>query len=129
LGDVKKQFNNISTLLGLAYLPTTLVCGIDPHPQPGNVVKVPHAPPGTMPIYAPSPKYPPEARQKHWEGMMLLELQIRPDGTVRDAKVLQSTGHTLLDQDAIQAFRKWKFTRDSADHIRVPVTYSLHCAD
>jgi hypothetical protein len=89
---VKKQLNNISGLLGLAYLPTTLVCGIDPHPQPGKLVKVPHAPLGTKPIYAPSPKYPLEARQKHWEGMMLLELQIRPDGTVRDAKVLQSTG-------------------------------------
>jgi len=126
---VKKQLNNISGLLGLAYLPTTLVCGIDPHPQPGKLVKVPHAPLGTKPIYAPSPKYPLEARQKHWEGMMLLELQIRPDGTVRDAKVLQSTGHALLDQDALQAFRKWKFTPDSADHIRVPVTYSLHCAD
>ena len=126
---IKARLNNISGLLGLAYLPAVLICGVDPHPQPGKAVRMPHAPPGTKPVSAPSPKYPLEARQKHWEGMMLLELQIRPDGTVRDAKVLQSTGHALLDQDALQAFRKWKFTSDSADHIRVPVTYSLHCAD
>jgi TonB family protein len=125
---ITKRINSISGFFGLAYLPTALICGVDPHPVPGKSVQVPHQPPGTEPIYAPAPKYPLEARQKHWEGTTLLEMRIRPDGTVSDVKVLQSTGHALLDQDAVQAFRGWKFTRDSADHIRVPVTYSLHCA-
>jgi TonB family protein len=115
--------------VGLAYLPMVLICARDPHPIPGKPVHIPHPPRGTTPLYAPAPKYPLEARKHHWEGGGLVELRLGPDHTVRTVKVLRSTGHSVLDEDAAQALRLWKFTRDSADQIRVPITYSLHCVD
>src|SRR5262249_31872220 len=120
---------SIFGFVGLAYLPMVLICARDPHPIPGKPVPIPQSPPGTTPLYAPAPTYPLEARKHHWEGVGLVELRLGPDRTVRSVKILRSTGHSLLDDDATQALRLWKFTRDSADHIRVPITYSLHCVD
>src|ERR1043166_5865480 len=120
---------SITNFVGLAYPPMVLICARDPHPILGKPVHIPHAPPGTTPVYAPVPKYALEARTHHWEGVGLLELRLGPDRAVRTVKVLQSTGHSLLDEDAAQALRLWKFTRNSADRIRVPITYSLHCVD
>jgi TonB family protein len=118
---------NISGLFGMAYLPMLLISGNDPHPQPGKSVRVPR--PTTAPIYAPGPKYPLAARERHWEGVGLLEVHLMPNRSVRSVKILRSTGHSILDDDAAQVLRGWQFTPDSADTVRVPVTYSLHCTD
>jgi periplasmic protein TonB len=74
------------------------------------------------------PKYPKAARLKHWEGTGLLEVNLRPDGTAAKVVVLQSTGHSILDQDVTAAVQQWRFQRArDVDRVRIPVTYSLHC--
>ena len=54
-------------------------------------------------IYAPAPEYPLGARVRHWTGVGLFLCNLRPDGTVASVKVLQSTGHEILDQAGIAA--------------------------
>ncbi len=110
-----------------------LICARDPNPQQTPKPQPVHAPTITSDtkVYtAPLPKYPMEARQRHWEGSGLLELHLRPAGTVETVTVLKGTGHKLLDTDVATALHKWRFTpvsRGGADHVRVPFTYSLNC--
>ncbi|WP_363319327.1 energy transducer TonB [Pseudomonas chlororaphis] len=56
-----------------------------------------------------APVYPRDARQAKIEGYVVLELAIRPDGTVASAKVLESKPRKLFDEAAISAVKRWKF--------------------
>jgi len=128
-----------STLLRLpAYYSVTtlellLICARDPNPQQSPRPHPVHPPDATSitQVYSePLPKYPMEARQRHWEGSGLLELRVSRQGGVAAVTVLKSTGHKLLDADAATALHKWRFTpptRGGAERVRVPFTYSLNC--
>lgn len=59
--------------------------------------------------YAPAPAYPEEARWEQRTGRVVLSFHIRLDGTVGDARVLDSSGHADLDHAAIAALHEWKF--------------------
>jgi TonB family protein len=73
--------------------------------------------------YAPYPKYPTVARENHWTGSGIFMCKLRPDGTVSSVELLQSTGHTLLDQSALDALRKWRFKVSEANKVRVPIRF------
>ncbi len=45
--------------------------------------------------------YPYEALQNNWQGTVRLKLHILKDGTLATANVLQSSGHEVFDQDAV----------------------------
>jgi protein TonB len=47
--------------------------------------------------------YPLLARQRGWEGEVLLAFRIVDDGSIRSAHVARSSGNRLLDQSALQA--------------------------
>ena len=51
-------------------------------------------------------RYPRQARARRWEGKVVLEAVIRHDGTILECLVAESSGHGLLDQDAISVLRK-----------------------
>ena len=51
-------------------------------------------------------RYPRQARVRRWEGKVVLEAVIRHDGTILECLVAESSGHGLLDQDAISVLRK-----------------------
>ncbi len=51
-------------------------------------------------------RYPRQARTRRWEGKVVLEAVIRHDGTILECLVAESSGHGLLDQDAISVLRK-----------------------
>jgi len=51
-------------------------------------------------------RYPIQARARRWEGKVVLEAVIRHDGTILECLVAESSGHGLLDQDAISVLRK-----------------------
>jgi TonB family protein len=76
-------------------------------------------------FYAPKPDYPYEARKNHFEGAGLFELHIRPDGRVESVKVIKSIGHSILDQAAIEAFRRWTVRPHSIEVVRLPIEYML----
>jgi TonB family protein len=111
-------------------LPALFVCGHYPYDfeePPIKPIKIPHVSPISSAVYSPQPRYPYEARLNRWEATLSLELVVRSDGTVRDAKVVQTSGHPVLDRSAVDAFLQWRFKVGIADQIRIPVTYSLRC--
>ena len=46
-------------------------------------------------------RYPAVARLNHWEGKVVLRAVIKEDGRVVDLRIAQSSGHDVLDQDAL----------------------------
>ncbi len=46
-------------------------------------------------------RYPSAARLNRWEGKVVLRAVIKEDGRVADLKIAQSSGHDVLDQDAL----------------------------
>ena len=57
----------------------------------------------------PAPKYPMQARLRHWEGTVRLKVLITPEGRVKDISVAHSSGFDVLDDAALDTVRKWKF--------------------
>ena len=51
-------------------------------------------------------RYPRQARARRWQGKVVLEAVIRHDGTILECLIAESSGHGLLDQDAISVLRK-----------------------
>ena len=53
--------------------------------------------------------YPPRARRRGLEGVVLLRLDISPAGAVTAVEILTSSGHPILDVAARRAAWKWSF--------------------
>ncbi len=74
--------------------------------------------PGVTPPRAippmPEPEYTDEARQAHIQGTVVLDVIIRADGSGKVNKVVQGLGYGL-DEKAIEAFEKWRFTPGTVD--------------
>lgn len=81
--------------------------------------------------YMPGPEYSEQARKKKIEGVVALSLVVGKDGVARDFRVTHSLGYGL-DEKAVEAVQKWKFTpamRDGqtiAYEIVVQVQFKLY---
>lgn len=79
----------------------------------------------------PEPSYPYAARRMGYEGRVLLEVQVLPDGRVGNVVVAESSGYGMLDRSAAAALHGWRFepaVRDgvkAASLIRIPITFEL----
>jgi TonB family protein len=60
-------------------------------------------------LYMPSPEYPASARRRNIEGVVLVSVQVHPDGHCDDAQVVEGSGCDLLDDAAVSAIRKWRY--------------------
>ncbi len=58
---------------------------------------------------APAPNYPLMARRRGQEGIVHLKIEIEDSGRPIDIRIVQSSGHQILDQAALQAVRRWRF--------------------
>jgi len=76
-------------------------------------------------VYAPRPEYPIAARRRGWVGSGVFACNLRPDGTVSSVDVLQSTGHDILDQAGISAFRQWRFRRGDSKVVKIPLNFAM----
>lgn len=56
------------------------------------------------------PDYPSAARQAGLEGTVILKVQIFENGRPGDIDIYRSSGHAALDNAAVAAVRKWRFT-------------------
>ena len=65
------------------------------------------------------PKYPSDARAARRQGIVILEVTIAVDGTVKDAKLLRPI--PMLNDAAIEAARQWVFAPTLLNGIPVPV--------
>lgn len=70
-----------------------------------------------------APVYPDVAASARIEGVVIVELTIRPDGRVADVRVLR--GIPLLDGAAVTAARQWVFARTLLDGVPVSVTMTV----
>ncbi len=61
------------------------------------------------------PRYPDIARQRGWQGTVILQLTISIDGTVISVAVARSSGHPILDAEAVNAVRQWRGTPATLD--------------
>lgn len=57
----------------------------------------------------PKPIYPLIARQRHWQGQVLLRVYITVDGHCGQLSVQRSSGHEELDESALEAVKNWRF--------------------
>jgi periplasmic protein TonB len=74
--------------------------------------------------YAPMPQYPFQARAKHLQGAGMVRLDVdRRTGYVTSARMFQSTGHQILDAEAIKTFRAWRFQPESVSAVTIPVRF------
>lgn len=77
------------------------------------------------------PAYPEMARRNGWQGLCMVRVTVGADGKVGGVSLAKSSGFGILDQAALAAVKRWKFsprqTRGvaSASTVEVPVNFSL----
>jgi TonB family protein len=64
-----------------------------------------------------APIYPELAKKMHISGAVKLELDVDPEGQVKDVKVVK--GHALLRDAAVSAAKQWVFTKASDKSVEV----------
>jgi protein TonB len=88
---------------------------IPPPPPPEEYVQV------AEPKYAAraEPIYPTEARRRHQEGIVRLELFINESGALDKIEIVKSSGFPLLDAAAIKAMRQSQFDPATSGAIKI----------
>lgn len=86
-----------------------------PPPEPESPLRV-SAGQGPGVIKRVEPIYPPLARARRIEGVVVLDAVILKDGTVDNVQVLESASG-ILDRSAVDALRQWRFTPGRRDVI------------
>ena len=78
------------------------------------------------------PYYPPAQKEAGIEGLSVLRLVIGTGGQVEHAEVIKSSGSEALDNSALNAAKKWRFTpaKDKAGHkvrcyFNLPIRFSI----
>jgi protein TonB len=57
----------------------------------------------------PAPSYPYEAREKGWEGVVILRVSVDKRGYPKKIEKEQSSGYEVLDLSALKAIKSWRF--------------------
>jgi protein TonB len=79
----------------------------------------------------PPPRYPRLARKRKYQGVVLLKVFVKKDGSVGEVRLFKSSGYAILDKSAIKSVRKWEFepgrhgNENVGEWVRVPVRYRL----
>jgi protein TonB len=55
------------------------------------------------------PNYPEASRRRGEQGVVRVELLVDPNGRVVDVRVLESSGFSALDAEAVKTVRDWRF--------------------
>jgi TonB family protein len=79
----------------------------------------------------PKPPYPLEARNKGYQGRVLLKVEVLPDGRVGEIELKESSGYEVLDQSALATVKKWRFIPARKGKVtiscwvNIPITFQL----
>lgn len=82
----------------------------------------------------PHPEYPAIARERKWQGKVMLRVEVDAKGWVESIQIYKSSGHQILDEAALAAVKKWRFIparkaeNPIALSILVPITFKLEGA-
>jgi TonB family protein len=91
----------------------------------GGTVKAP------LKSYNLKPYYPQTAKEKGWQGTVILEATLDKKGRVGEIRKIQSSGFPLLDEEAIKAVKKWRYQPATQDgkpiewRVRVKYVFKL----
>jgi len=79
------------------------------------------------PKYAgnPKPVYPWEAREKGYQGEVLLKVEVLSNGRVGQIEVKKSSGYDILDQSALTAVKRWKFIPARKGEVAISVWVNI----
>lgn len=88
----------------------------------------------TIPRYGDNahPAYPPLARLRGYQGVVVLFVEVLADGRVGQVSIRRSAGHEILDRAALEAVRTWRFEpgrkegRAVTMSVEVPVRFVLN---
>jgi len=81
---------------------------------------------------APKPKYPESARRDGKEGRVLLRVLVNEEGRSASVEVNRSSGVESLDQAALEAIERWRFSparlgdRPVESWVRIPIDFRLN---
>jgi len=78
-------------------------------------------------LYQPDPEYSEEARRAKFQGTVVLDVVIGPDGRPRDLHIIRSLGMGL-DEKAVDAVHQWKFAPATKDGHPVAVRVAIEVA-
>jgi protein TonB len=98
-----------------------------PAPSPSGIKEA-------IPLYRenPPPRYPRIARRKGYEGTVVLEVLVNPEGRVADSRIFRSCGHSVLDKAAMKSIRNWLFEPGMRGDkkvemwVKVPIRFQLN---
>lgn len=80
----------------------------------------------------PKPEYPFVARNRGYQGRVVLQVEVLPDGTAAGVELRSSSGYDSLDAAALRTVRQWRFVparrngQPVADAVTVPVLFKLY---
>ena len=104
---------------------------------PSKADRPPEPPPSgireAIPLYRenPPPRYPRLARRKGYEGTVVLEVLVNPQGKVADCRIIRSCGYSVLDKAAMKSIRNWLFEPGMRGDkkvemwVKVPIKFQL----
>jgi protein TonB len=75
-------------------------------------------------IYGPEPEFSDEARKAKYQGVVLLQVVVGPEGETHGIRVAQSLGMGL-DEKAIEAIRQWKFEPSRKEGVPIAVVVDI----
>lgn len=79
----------------------------------------------------PAPVYPELAREKGWEGLVMLHVFVRSDGKPEEVNIERSSGKQILDNAAVKAVKQWRFkpagigNMSFSTWVQIPVRFTL----
>ena len=81
-----------------------------------------------QPLAQAKPRYPDLARRAGIEGQTVVKALVDIDGSIRDVQILKSSGNAMLDEAALAAARKWKFSpaKQRDKYVRVYVSIPIN---
>ncbi len=83
----------------------------------------------------PRPDYPRAAREAGWEGTVVLQVLVLPDGTAGNVTLHKTSGYSILDEAALNAVKDWRFIPAMDGNfavksmVRMPVRFDLRAAN
>ena len=112
----------IAPLFGIVITATALLGRPMPAPTDADALKRAEA----AAINHPRPDYPLEARRLRLTGRGIVAGIVDPKtGQLKSLKMERSTGHAILDDAVLRAFRQWTFRPGTIREFRIPVTYTM----
>ena len=75
-------------------------------------------------LYHPAPHYPRLARERGWQGSVLIQVSTDEQGHIKEQNLLKSSGFDILDQAALDAVKTWKTVSNLHREV-VPITFKL----